>query len=384
MTGRPTDDVVAVLAAALRGWDLGWPIRRDQAGCIALMKQARLHGVAPVLHAVVNKGAPLHSWPAAVFDALQTEAASEAVRSVLTQREIRRVLATLSDAGVASLLLKGAAFAYTLYSHPSHRPRGDTDVLVANSDVAVATRVLKELGYSTQSQEASGSLLQSSWEICDATGLSHSIDLHWRISNSPLLARAFTHEELVRRSRLLSALGDSVRSLSTVDALLFACVHRAGHRHTACRTTDAVFVGGDRLIWLYDIQLLVASLSRDEEKLFIELAERKELKAICLEGLRAASECLGFEIPEVLQRGLTPRGEFEPTARYLGGSRARQMLGDLLAIEGWSARIRWLRQLGFPRSEYMRHKYSESGMQWLPLLYAHRAARGVWRTLGHE
>ena len=60
------------------------------------------------------------------------------------------------------------------------------------------------------------------------------------------------------------------------------------------------------------------------------------------------------------------------------------MVGDFLALDGMTQRARWLRELAFPPAGYMRDKYPEAAMPWLPALYARRALHGLWRlAAGH-
>ena len=55
----------------------------------------------------------------------------------------------------------------------------------------------------------------------------------------------------------------------------------------------------------------------------------------------------------------------------------RQMVGDVLALDGLEVRATWLRELAFPAAGYMREKYVGARLTWLPALYARRAIEGV-------
>jgi len=76
---------------------------------------------------------------------------------------------------------------------------------------------------------------------------------------------------------------------------------------------------------------------------------------------------------------LTPGFRPEPSALFLSAGPTRQMLGDLFAIDNMADRVRWLRETAIPSTAYMREKYPDSKSTWLPLLYAHRGALGLWR-----
>ena len=95
---------------------------------------AALGAAPPVGHdADLRERAEYHGvWPlvAGGAGALRDVAAVELLR----KRELLEVLRALDDAGVAPLLLKGAALAYSIYPSPVLRPRADTDLLIPDDD----------------------------------------------------------------------------------------------------------------------------------------------------------------------------------------------------------------------------------------------------------
>src|SRR5262249_51587245 len=155
-------------------------------------------------------------------------------------REITRVLASLREAGVTALVLKGGALAYTHYPAPHLRPRGDTDLLVTREDRARAQEALDDLGYRRQNS-VSRDAVHTQWMFRRHEGrLPHTIDLHWAISNRPLFARMLSFDELRRDARPIATLGADALAPAPVHALILACVHRVAHHDDA-----------PTLIWLY-------------------------------------------------------------------------------------------------------------------------------------
>jgi hypothetical protein len=292
--------------------------------------------------------------------------------------ELPRVLSALAQAGIEPLILKGTALAYSHYPSPTLRPRGDTDLLVPPDAAAAVARVLQELGYANESS-ASGEFAscEANWSRIDGLGKSHHLDVHWRASNRRILARVITYEELAARARGVPQLGPHARAPGPADALLFACAHRAGHVNTAYHSGDDVRVGGDRLIWLYDMQLLVLAMSPSELEEFVELATTKRLRTVCLDALERARECLATSIPATLHGQLSRSRPVELSAWVLTGRRANQILGDFLVLDGWPMRMRWIREVFFPSAEYVRHMYPDATNRWLPALYLRRALAGM-------
>lgn len=371
-----------MICALLRGEDAPWLSTSDAGALPEVLLAARCHGVMPLLHAKFVQRALQETWPAAIRRACHEDAIAQAVHELAHRAELTRVLTALTTAGIGPLILKGTALAYSHYPNPAMRPRGDTDLLVPPDATATVARVFYDLGYGGQ-HDAGGTHAshQSTWSRTDQWGKDHHFDVHWRISNSAILAKALGYEELAPRARALLALGPHARALAAVDALLFACMHRAGHAGVPYRSGDDVLVGGDRLIWLYDIHLLLTAMSTAELHEFASLAAEKRLRTICLDALRKTRACFGTPTPQDVLDALEPRGATEPSARFVTGGRGQQMLGDFLAIVGWPARLQFLREIGFPAPDYMRRKYPNVTIRWLPALYVRRAFGSLGKLL---
>src|SRR5207244_4472442 len=87
------------------------------------------------------------SYPPEFVAAVTRVARAEVAIEHCRRLEVMRVLSALHDAGVRTLIIKGTALAYTQYTHPSLRPRNDTDLLVDRAAWGRAERVLHRLGY---------------------------------------------------------------------------------------------------------------------------------------------------------------------------------------------------------------------------------------------
>jgi hypothetical protein len=208
----------------------------------------------------------------------------------------------------------------------------------------------------------------------DPSGIWHAFDFHWKVSNRQAVADALTFEDVEAASEPIGALGPHARGPSHVHSLLLACIHRIAH-HSA----------DERLIWLYDIHLLVTRLSETDLDAFIDLARARSVTLICADGLLAARRRLGTSLPAGMIDRLTPAGmgvAAEPSSALLTSdpSLARELLSDLKAVR-WPERLRLIREHAFPSATYMTAAYTVSNRAWLPALYTHRLVRGAWRLL---
>ena len=261
------------------------------------------------------------------------------------------------------------------------RPRGDTDLLIPMPARARVDALLRSLGYE-RGGGVSGELVsyQAAWSRECQLGVSHDLDVHWRINNSQILSKLFSYEELEVSATPVTELGPHAYGLSPPHAALFACMHRAGHRNAPYYVDGVAHHGGDRLIWLYDIHLLFSQMHEAHIAEFVALATVKRLKSICRNALELCIERFATPIASWVIGELSSASGAEPSAMYLTAGPMRQMLGDFIAIQSGADRIRWIREIAFPSRAYMRQKYAATAVTWLPLLYARRAAGGLWRV----
>lgn len=333
-----------------------------------LCARAEQHGVMPLLAE--------HAAGLALAPALRARIQERSTRAVaadlVREAALREALAAMRAAGIEFLVLKGAHLAYSWYQRPDHRPRLDTDILIAPGAREATHVVLHALGYRIPGHVGGDLLLSQTAYVKGHHGETvHTIDVHWRLANPQVFAALPTLDELARDAIDVPGLGPSVRGLAPPAALLFACVHRVAHHYDT-----------PRLIWLYDIHLLASSLQPAEWQRFVTLAAASGVTAICLQSLRTAQHRFRTNIPsEVLaDPRLHAPHRTEVTAGYLvPRRRVQQVLGDLRALPRWRDRMQLVRQHLFPSPAYMRETYAESSRTPLPLLYATRVVRGARR-----
>jgi hypothetical protein len=287
------------------------------------------------------------------------------------QRELTRIASALAQDEVPALFMKGAALAYTSYPEPWMRPRADADVLVRHRDLAPAERILESCGYIRSDATNTGAFVshQVGFERTEAH-VRHVIDLHWKVVNPHILADALTFEDLWRTARAAPALGPGARVPGVVESIAIACLHRLAHhqRH-------------DRLIWLYDLKLLTASLDHAGWIALRDLARTTQIAGLCLDGLRAARDRVGGTLPKDVETELAEAVASEPSRTYLQRdlSKSDVLLSDLKALDTWSARLRLVREHVFPPTAFIQQRYGTRARLLLPALYLHRLLSGASR-----
>lgn len=338
---------------------------------------ARGEGMLPLL---VDRLAA-REWPVVTDERrarLARERADDIARAAADLLDARRVLLWLDDAGVPTLVVKGAALAHTLYEHPHLRPIQDVDLLIRKQD-ATQVRAMFEAHRAEWIPHVSGDFVLSQFHYAtsDAGGCRHTYDVHWRAVNPLAFAHLFQWEALASAAVPVPALGPHARTVTDVVALQLACAHKAAHHR-----------GSDRLIWLFDIHLLAERLDPAAAAQLVTSSVQGGISRLVGQGLAEAHEAYGGRSSAVLAAALgrAVRNSREATEYFV--SRDRGAVGDLVsdfrALQKWSDRLQFARELVLPPAAYMRRRYADAPRVPLPLLYLARLlAGGVRRLRGH-
>jgi len=341
----------------------------------AFLERAEYHGVQALLH---ERLCHVDGWPAAMLQRLREQAVAQAMWEMRHQLVLAQVLAKLADIGIQPVLFKGSALAYSLYGNPVLRARGDTDLIISPADKARGVDALAALGFvrfTAASRDCSS--YQAAYTLQVGGGGGHTLDVHWRINDSELLSRLFTYDELRQQASPLPALAPHALAAGPVHALLVACMHRAMHMETPYYADGVAYFSGNRLIWLYDIHLLAQALTEEQWDEFSQLAERKGLRAVCLDGFERARACFHTALPDRVLAALARPGPTESVSAYLNASIAKRHWLDFWAMEDNASRLRFIRELFFPSASFMRGRFPDAKVKWLPWLYARRVFEGV-------
>ena len=319
--------------------------------------------VAYYLRDVDESAEPVQALKQQLHDIALHEVAFELFRA----NQLQTVLAACREQGLQPLVIKGAALAQTHYPSPELRARCDADIFIDMADIDRVQAIMQAQGY-----VVSGRIYKSHQFTCNlqaAKSLSMTFDVHWRISNSPLFARSLSYQEALDQSVEID--DDGNRGLSPVHALLLACMHRAGNEEH----------DPDRLVWLYDMYLLVTGMGAEEQLAFAYLAQENGVQDVCLEGIAKSSQYfntgLSLEAVALLSdNSYSVTGSASLKNSYLG-----LVLDDLRNLKSWHARYGLIHELLFPSSDELLRKYNKESSLWLPWLYTRYLSTGLLQRL---
>jgi hypothetical protein len=193
-----------------------------------VMPLARRHGLSPLLYWRVTHS-PGRAVPAPILQELKNDFHWAVRQTMLGERQLAELLAALDTAGVPALVLKGAA-AGAFYPDPALRPYSDLDLLVPDSQVLQAEKVLQSLRY--------GSRLPTSWwqdhflhlPPMTRPGEKLGVEVHWRISREDGRAGCLPAADLWERGVAWSVgpgADQPALRLDDADTVLHLCYHAA-------------------------------------------------------------------------------------------------------------------------------------------------------------
>lgn len=341
------------------------------------------HGVAALVAASATAMEKLSGAGRAEID---DEALGEAMWDLRHRQVLVPLIDAFADAGVPAVLLKGTALAYSFYASPALRQRGDTDILVPPELAETARKIIATNGFlrSVDSTLGPGTETnrQESWIKTVGDGTEHAIDLHWGVMHAWSLAGLLDTSAVIERSVPLPNLCSAARRICTVDALYHACLHRGVHIKNPYYVGDEEITGGDRLIWIYDVHLLVPHLSEADWDEFVTGATQDKTADLCLDALIRAGELFGSDVPgrvlEVLGQSIVPDG---PSFLLSKASEGRRFWANLAAIPGLLGKVNFVRFLLFPSQIYMRQRYPELSHRPVVMLYLRRVLDRLHRLL---
>jgi hypothetical protein len=326
-----------------------------------ILAQAKSHGVQSLLYSTLDNSHVLKR-----SDDLRMAAFRHAAVFRLQDKELERVCERLNQSGIRYLLIKGAAICYQLYPQPEIRPRVDTDVFIAESDIQRMKDALTSIGYEPMVAHDGGLVsYQTGMKFTDACALTHVIDIHWNLSNRHEYRDILGFELAYASSVSISRFSFPVYAPGDVFALCLACQHLVGHHSD-----------NPRLIWLYDMRLLLQRMSDNDIDSFVELVTNQNLEGAASQALTELNRHFNTGAAGILDRlgyreGVPLKSE----------SRLELLNSNLNSFPTLSSKLRYLTALAFPPIEYMEKHFSQGSKLLIPWHYLYRILRGGKRIL---
>lgn len=337
----------------------------------ALPAMAEADGVLPLLVWRLEQLGWPEAMPSDLKAALRLGYYSAVAQSSLIHAELGRVLAALAPLTTV-VVLKGAALGPTIYPAAALRPLSDIDLLVPEQDLAAATAALQALGYAEMPELAPGinQMIEYHSRLQGGPRGSVTVELHWRLVAGAADWRSPTHDWFWQQIEPWQGESQTVRQLTPDAHLLYLAAHLV-LQHGA---------GQARLIWLYDLHLLVtqhgARISWPET---IAQARHFRWTDALHTALQAARDYFGTPLPEDLLPAIQERTSDRAPAEFArrkASAAPTATIGEWLKLQSLEprARIQFIASLLCPSPKYIRWRYRPRPALW-PLCYPYHWLR---------
>ncbi|MGI9319571.1 MAG: nucleotidyltransferase family protein [bacterium] len=347
------------LARTLRGQPSNQP---ENVTVSQLISCAELEGVTTLVHHSLQNLSP----ECDLTLGFKNQAMQSTARAILLQEERMRVLHILQK--VKPIVLKGEAMAYACYSQYQDRPMVDVDLLIKSFRMNEARDLLIDDGYLPQNSVSGNMVMpQVSFSKKLPANISNVLDLHTSLFNRPALQDMLTYDNLiaaaqqgVHRSGVIPCVG---------HLLIHAVLHLMAHHFNS-----------RRLIWLYDINILLGKIDEENGQIVLDFCNRHKMAAAMLEIIDASSDLFPHNQID-LQSKLEKLAATQPVP-HIATRLACSDKPFSLAIQDWRSlrggrqRGAWLRQHLVPPSNYMLQKYKMASKWLLPFFYLWRILKG--------
>lgn len=201
--------------------------------------------------------------------------------------ELKVVLEAARESQLPVMVLKGADLAYTLYADPEQRHFSDIDLMVKAEHLGAFIALLEGLGYRYHQEYRFEdiSLKRAAFVYTKEVAAGYLVFEIHTSPHSNEMGVSFDVAGLWERSRNIVAAGVPAAGMGLEDLLLYLCWHFRSHAF-------------DRLIWLYDIAVVLQSCADDLDwTLLYRLARKQRLLSTLYYCLRWAEQVFQVPVP---------------------------------------------------------------------------------------
>ncbi len=333
----------------------------------------RAHSLVPMLYGLVATSPPGCSPPASIRSTMRNAYLREMANEARTSHQLAAIVDALGEAKVDVIVLKGPAFAATLYPQPATRPSADLDLLVRPEQFVRAREIFVELGYRSAWRrfEILQHVQNEESLVPVADPRLREVDLHWDLRFATGYRREGIVGELFERSAIVQASSMKFRALSPIDALVHASVHLI-YQH----------LGSLKLLWIYDIARLAGELTEPEQwRVLQNRSSAWDARAAVQLSVELARMFLDLDPPAGWYDWCAHAPPSETERRAIGASFHRQgkpmYMLKLLLDSTYSPpeKLARLRRLVLPGPQYVRQVHPPRRKWLLPLSYV-----AYWRS----
>lgn len=224
--------------------------------------------------------------------------------------ELRQVLEAAQEAHLPVMVLKGADLAFSFYADSEQRHFNDIDLMVRPEHLADFIALLERLGYRYHQEYRFEAISQkrAAFVYTKEVAAGYLVFEVHTAPHSNEMGVSFDVNGMWKRSRTIVASGVPAAGMGLEDLLLYLCWHFRSHAF-------------DRLIWLYDIAVVLLHCADDVDwTLLYRLARQQKLVSTIYFCARWAEQVFGVPVSKQteLARFMPPALIQKLITRYAG------------------------------------------------------------------
>lgn len=212
------------------------------------------------------------------------------------EHALRQAARALDAEGLPWLVIKGPVLEQAVYSQRRLRSFGDLDLLVPRRALAAALDALERDGMRCVDRNWQLICRMMAGELHVVPEFGAEIDLHWELLFSDSLRRRFplAVDDMIMRAHPVEVAGIRTHTFEPADTVLHLALH-------------AALEGGDRLIWLKDLEQAVLRLAPDWDSV-VRRARAWRIQLHVGTMLARSRAGLGTPVPDAVVADLLPPG----------------------------------------------------------------------------
>ena len=213
-------------------------------------------------------------------------------------------------------------------------------------------------------------------------GMTHTIDLHWQMSNHATLRQALPAQALWNSRIALPRLCAEALCPSRELLLVHGAINQQWHKSRGFHLGDDLVRGTDRLIWIADTYLLCRNFGNKEWNALVTYCQSHDLGDVVSSALCDAVEKAGLVLPAGLLEKLRPANGRSALFDYLRKPDGLSVLrADFAASQGAGEKARLLKTALVPSRSQLLGRYPGAERWPTFALYLRRYGDALLKTL---
>jgi hypothetical protein len=343
---------------------------------INFVEQANENRVLPLIYCNLQSAKHLNNEIITeLYSRLKKQFLNQIGCSQLLEQQMLSVVNLLNKHDIGYVVLKGFSLSHLIYEYSYLRPFVDIDIFISKSSTDEVKAVLQSIGfYNPNSWEPDSIRGQFTLKKLISERLSCYLDIHFEISNDINLQKVITFDEAYFNRTIHQVKNANINLNSLYLCFIHACFHMIKHEHQG----DKV-----RLVWLYDLFLMLQKFDGTDIKNIKELVVKKEIETVVEHAVKLVS--IVFKLDEVREEFMFNRdGKTPDKYEYLLIGQTKgitRFLKQLTLLSSFKAKIHYIFETVFPPKQIIYNKYGKVSNMLLCFYYIKRLIGGIIKWL---